>query len=107
MPAKTLLRYQSQVRVTISDIEGALLTPAPLTRNLEVLAGEAAKPTRAGRAWKLMKPSAETWLEASRLALVLALAVFGLMGSARQQAQNLSFLEAVGPCSRSALEPTP
>jgi hypothetical protein len=35
-------------------------------------------------------------LEASRLALILAIAVFGLLAVAQQQAQNLSWLQAVG-----------
>jgi hypothetical protein len=48
------------------------------------------------RFWRWVKLAPETRLELIRLVIVLTLALLGLMASARQQAQNLSFLEAVG-----------
>jgi hypothetical protein len=48
------------------------------------------------RYWRRVKPDPETRMEFVRLAFVLALALLGLMTTARQQVQNLSFLEAVG-----------
>jgi hypothetical protein len=46
--------------------------------------------------WRFVKLEPETRLELVRLMIVLALALLGLMTTARQQVQNLSFLEAVG-----------
>lgn len=80
------------VKVSIIGLDGVALTATPLTRDLTVIAEAGTQKTRAARVW--MAP--ETKLEASRLALVLTLAVVGLMATARQQAQSLSFLEAVG-----------
>jgi hypothetical protein len=48
------------------------------------------------RLLKMGKPHAETMLEASRLAMVLTLAVFGLVGSAQHQAETLTLLQAAG-----------
>jgi len=42
------------------------------------------------------RPHAETLLEASRLAMVLTLAVIGLVGSAEHKAQSLTLLQAAG-----------
>lgn len=81
-----------QVKVSIIGLDGVALTATPLTRDLAVSPETGGQDTRAARVW--MEP--ETKLEASRLALVLALAVVGLMATARQQAQSLTFLEAVG-----------
>jgi hypothetical protein len=80
------------LKVSITGVDGTPLTSTPLTRGLSVIAEAGAQKKGVARAW--MEP--ETKLEASRLALVLALAVVGLMATARQQAQSLSFLEAVG-----------
>jgi hypothetical protein len=49
---------------------------------------------RVFRILRLPKPHAETLLEASRLALVLAAAVFGLIAAAQDKIQDLTFLEA-------------
>jgi hypothetical protein len=52
----------------------------------------------AGRWWALrrfLRPSPETRLELARTAIVLALAMIGLMATARQQVESLSFLGAV------------
>ena len=38
--------------------------------------------------------STETWLELTRTGIVLALAMFGLMATARQQVESLTFLSA-------------
>jgi hypothetical protein len=46
--------------------------------------------------WRFVKLEPETRLELVRLMIVLALALLGLMTTARQQVQNLTFLEAVG-----------
>jgi hypothetical protein len=48
------------------------------------------------RVWRCLKLEPETRLELIRLTIVLALALLGLMTTARQQVQSLSFLEAVG-----------
>ena len=45
---------------------------------------------------RMGKPHAETLLEASRLAMVLTLAVIGLVGSAEHKAQSLTLLQAAG-----------
>jgi hypothetical protein len=48
------------------------------------------------RVLRLGRPHAETMLEASRLAMVLTIAVIGLVGSAQHQAQSLTLLQAAG-----------
>jgi len=84
-----------QVQVTIRDLDAnPVVTSAPITRHVIVRAGPEQSALRRG--WYFMSPEPETRLELVRLAIVLALALFGLMTTAQQQAQNLSFLEAVG-----------
>jgi hypothetical protein len=87
-----------QVSVQIANLDGKSVSEATIRK--EVQAGQHVGPISTGdrlvRAWKWMKPHAETMLEASRLALVLAIAVFGLVATARQQASTLTLLEAIG-----------
>jgi hypothetical protein len=45
---------------------------------------------------RIGRPHAETMLEASRLAMVLTLAVIGLIGSAEHKAETLTLLQAAG-----------
>lgn len=86
------------VTVEIANLDGQVVTPAPIRQKAQVgrLAGPIPAAERILRAWRWMKPHAETMLEASRLALVLAVAVFGLVTTARQQATTLTTLEAIG-----------
>lgn len=83
-----------QVQVTIRDLDANPVIPTPITGAITVGVGQDQAWT--GRAWSFVRPEPETRLELVRLIIVLVLAVLGLMTTARQQAQNLSFLEAVG-----------
>ncbi len=92
--------YDATVEVT--DLNGDSVAP-PLVKQLRVgewLSADAGWRDRMGMAARRMarmwKPHAETILEASRLALVLAVAVFGLITTARQQAASLTLPEAIG-----------
>lgn len=87
-----------EVRVEIASLDGRVVTQAPLQQNTQVgrQIGPLPASERVRRAWRWMRPHAETMLEASRLALVLAVAVFGLVTTARQQATTLTTLEALG-----------
>ena len=73
------------VKVRIKDLDGTLLTeiapPAPL------------RIVNDSKTWYAL--SKETHLELGRLLIVLFLALFGLMATAQQKAQNLTFLEAI------------
>ncbi len=90
------------VTVEITDLNGDAVAP-PIVKQVRVgesLPADAGWRARTGmlvrhmaRTWK---PHAETILEASRLALVLAVAVFGLITTARQQAASLTLPEAIG-----------
>ncbi|HXN47903.1 MAG TPA: PKD domain-containing protein, partial [Bryobacteraceae bacterium] len=86
------------VAVEIADLDGQPVTSAPIVQKAQVgrLVGPIPAAERIRRAWRWTKPHAETMLEASRLALVLAVAVFGLVTTARQQATTLTTLEAIG-----------
>jgi len=84
-----------QISVSIVNLDGESVLGQPLT--LEVDVGQ--KTRRLAwyrRLLKMGRPHAETMLEASRLAMVLTLAVFGLVGSAQHQAQSLTLLQAAG-----------
>ena len=86
------------VSVEVADLDGQPVTQAPILQKTQVgrLIGPMPTAERIRRAWRWSKPHAETMLEASRLALVLAVAVFGLVTTARQQATTLTTLEAIG-----------
>ena len=82
------------VTASITDENGSRV--ASLTTNLTVTPEQ---PSAGGsgafaKLWRWFAP--ETMLEASRLLLVLAIAVVGLFAAAQQQIQNLTFLQAVG-----------
>ena len=86
------------VSLEVADLDGQPVTQAPILQKTQVgrLVGPIPTRERLLRAWRWTKPHAETMLEASRLALVLAVAVFGLVTTARQQATTLTTLEAIG-----------
>jgi hypothetical protein len=83
-----------QVQITIRDLDGNPVIAAPVREHVPV--GNGPGQSRLRRGLRFVSPEPETRLELVQLALVLALALLGLMTTARQQAQNLSFLEAVG-----------
>jgi hypothetical protein len=87
-----------RVSVSISALNGDAITANDLTADLRVggAGRERSLTTRGLRLLRSMKPHASTTLEASRLALVLAIAVFGLVNTAQHQASKLTPLEAVG-----------
>ena len=86
------------VAVDIANLDGQVVTQTAILQKTQVgrLIGPMPAAERILRAWRWMKPHAETMLEASRLALVLVVAVFGLVTTARQQATTLTTLEAIG-----------
>jgi hypothetical protein len=84
-----------QVSVSIVNLNGESVLDAPLTMNVDVGVKTRRLPWYQ-RFLMVGKPHAETMLEASRLAMVLTLAVFGLVGSAEHQAQSLTLLQAAG-----------
>ncbi len=69
---------------------------ALLADNLSVQAPQGTPAGRSRRLWRFTQPAPETWLELGRTAIVLALPMLGLMVTARQQVESLSFLGAVG-----------
>jgi hypothetical protein len=84
-----------QVSVSITNLNGDAVLRQPFVT--EVAAG--GPETRrhwSYRAWKRVRPHAETMLEASRLGMVLTLAVFGLVGPAQHQIESLTLIEAAG-----------
>jgi hypothetical protein len=83
-----------QVQITIRDLNANLVIPAPITGSVTVRTGR--ERSRTGRVWRFLRPEPETRLELVRLTIMLALALLGLVATGRQQAQNLSFLGAVG-----------
>ena len=108
-----------QVQITVRDHDGKPVSPEPIQGNVTVSDGserlvstrsvQAGSETRpyvrrvltlvlavSRRILRGMQLAPETRLEIVRLVIVLTLALIGLMTTARQQAQNLSFLEAVG-----------
>ena len=92
-------RGTPRVSVSISALNGDPVTANDLTADLRVGATvrERSLAARGLRLLRSMKPHASTTLEASRLALVLAVAVFGLVvNTAQHQASKLTPLEAVG-----------
>jgi hypothetical protein len=84
-----------QISVSIVNLNGECVLGKPLTLDVDVGATSRPLPWYR-RLLKVGKPHAETMLEASRLAMVLTLAVFGLVGSAQHQAESLSLLQAAG-----------
>jgi hypothetical protein len=87
------------VTVEVADLDGQPVTQTPVLQKTQVgrLIGPIPARERILRLWRWTKPHAETMLGVSRLALVLAVAVFGLVTTARQPS---------GLCSRSDLAPT-
>jgi hypothetical protein len=82
------------ISISIVNLKGETVFDTPEALKVEV-------GTSTGAPWyrqllKLGRPHAETMLEASRLAMVLTLAVIGLVGSAEHQAQSLTLLQATG-----------
>jgi hypothetical protein len=91
--AHAFSRGQFAVGVTVSNLEGQAIEHCDMP--IDVGDGPAVG-NAAVRLMRWLTPHAETMLEASRLALILAIALFGLMAVAQQQAQNVTWLEAVG-----------
>lgn len=80
------------VEVTIrADLIGEPVTSKPIPRDITVVSGQ--NQTRSRRARTFVKLEPETRLEVVRLVMVLGVALLGLMGTARQQMQNLGFLK--------------
>ena len=86
---------EHRVSVSIVNLNGESVLTQPIPMDLEVGA-KARKLPWYVRFLKVGQPHAETMLEASRLAMVLTLAVFGLVGSAQHQAEGLTVLQAAG-----------
>ena len=84
-----------RISVSIVNLNGDSVLGQPLTLDVNVGAKAQRLPWYR-RALRVGRPHAETMLEASRLAMVLTLAVFGLVGSAQHQAQTLTVLQAAG-----------
>jgi hypothetical protein len=84
-----------QISVSIVNLNGESVLGKPLTLDVDVGLRSRRLPWYQ-RLLKAGRPHAETLLEASRLAMVLTLAVFGLVGSAQHQAQSLTLLQAAG-----------
>ena len=84
-----------KISVSISNLNGEQLLIQPHTIDADVGVKSRSLPWYL-RVLKIGKPHAETMLEAGRLAMVLTLAVFGLVGSAQHQAQSLTLLQAAG-----------
>jgi hypothetical protein len=84
-----------QITVSIINLEGDSVSGQPLTLDVDVGVRTRRVPWYR-RLLKIGIPHAETMLEASRLAMVLTLAVIGLVGSAQHQAQSLTLLQAAG-----------
>jgi hypothetical protein len=74
-----------KVQVTIVDLEALPVAPAVQLENKLTV-----------RAPRRFRPSPETRLELARTGIVLAVALIGLMATAWQQVESLSFLGAVG-----------
>jgi hypothetical protein len=83
-----------QVEITICDLNANPVIPKSITGNVTVR--DDRERSRTGRVWRFLRPEPETRLELARLTIMLALALLGLVAMGRQQAQNLSFLGAVG-----------
>ena len=82
-----------QISVSITNLNGDSVSGQPLTLDVGV---RTRRVPWYRRFLKIGLPHAETMLEASRLAMVLTLAVIGLVGSAQHQAQSLTLLQAAG-----------
>jgi hypothetical protein len=87
---------KQDVQVMISDLDGNLVISDSIKGTVTVGIGQDSKGTghRSGFAKPKLEP--ETKLELGRLVIVLGLALVTLMATARQQAQSLTFLEAIG-----------
>lgn len=84
-----------QISVSIANLDGDSVLSQALTLDVDV--GVKDRRLRWYRRFlKIGRPHAETMLEASRLAMVLTIAVIGLVGSAQHQAQSLTLLQAAG-----------
>jgi hypothetical protein len=87
---------KQDVQVMISDLDGNLVISEPIRGTVTVGTGQDSTGTGHKSRFANLKLEPETKLELVRLVIVLGLALVTLMTTARQQAQSLTFLEAVG-----------
>lgn len=84
-----------KVSVSITNLNGDAVLHQPFVTEVTA-GGPEARRHWSYRLWKRARPHAETMLEASRLGMVLTLAVFGLVGPAQHQVESLTLIQAAG-----------